>query len=105
MKEILLTELSQILKKDFTASDTLIDVRTPEECEEKQIQGARNIPLYEIQEHAEELKQFNRIFLCCKAGVRSRIAGEYLSQLGVKGLFSVKGSIEDWEAVGLPIKS
>ena len=50
---------------------TIVDVRTEEEFLEGNVQGSINIPLPEVVDRVEELKQMQPLVLCCLSGVRS----------------------------------
>ena len=63
----------------------LIDVRTPEEYREKHIEGAVNIPVYEIDNIKNEIIDSNKVILVyCKTGKRSKIVKQILTQNGYK---------------------
>ena len=71
----------------------LIDVRTPEEYIEKHIDGAINIPVYEIDNIKNEIIDKNKVILLyCKTGKRSKMVKQVLLQNGYKNVytFSVK---------------
>ena len=84
-------------KTDFTQEEAteiyertnalLIDVRTPEEYRENHIEGAVNIPVYEIDNIKNEI-----ILVYCKTGKRSKIVKQILIQNGYKNVhtFSAK---------------
>lgn len=68
----------------MTPKKTIIDVRTPEEFTGGNVAGSLNIPLHEIQDRHEELKQIGGpIILCCASGGRSGQATAYLKQHGI----------------------
>lgn len=90
-------------KTDFTQEEAteiyertnalLIDVRTPEEYRENHIEGAVNIPVYEIDNLKNEIIDPNKVILVyCKTGKRSKIVKQILIQNGYKNVytFSVK---------------
>ncbi|MBI3134376.1 MAG: rhodanese-like domain-containing protein [Bacteroidetes bacterium] len=63
----------------------IIDVRTPAEFHGFNAPGSINIPLNEIPDRVEELKQLNvPIVLCCASGNRSGQAHHYLTQHGIE---------------------
>jgi phage shock protein E len=63
----------------------IIDVRTPEEYCGGCIAESINIPLNEIQDRVEEIKQMNQpIILCCASGMRSAQATAFLSSVGIQ---------------------
>ena len=73
--------VEQIIRENI---GTVVDVRSEEEFEYGHAKGAINIPLYEIQERLEELKQLPQpLVLCCASGNRSGMATAMLSREGV----------------------
>ena len=74
---------------------TIVDVRTEEEFLEGNVNGSINIPLDEVVERAEELKQMQPLVLCCLSGGRSGQATDYLQSLGCKKVYNGGG----WEEV------
>lgn len=68
--------------KEFNG--TIVDVRTRAEFSGGHVAQSVNIPLQEIMEHVEEIKQMKTpIIFCCAAGVRSEQATQYFKSLGV----------------------
>ncbi|HNQ61009.1 MAG TPA: rhodanese-like domain-containing protein [Bacteroidia bacterium] len=68
----------------MTNRKTIIDVRTPEEFSDGNVSGSINIPLHEIPDRIEELKQIQgQIILCCASGGRSGQATAFLKQQGI----------------------
>lgn len=64
---------------------TIIDVRTPAEFMGGNVTGSINIPLNEIANRIDEIKQMEQpIVLCCASGNRSGQAASYLLSLGVE---------------------
>lgn len=60
-------------------SKTIIDVRTPAEFMEGHVAGSVNIPLSEIQQHIDEIRQMKQpVVLCCASGNRSGQAATFL---------------------------
>lgn len=58
---------------------TVIDVRTPAEFAGAHVVGSINIPLQEIPEKINEIKQMTQpIVLCCASGMRSAQATTFL---------------------------
>jgi len=72
----------QIIKEK---KGTIVDVRTPSEFMGGNVAGSINIPLQEIQQRMDELKNLNQpLVLCCASGNRSGQATHYLSQQGIE---------------------
>jgi len=69
------------LVKNGTA--IIIDVRTRAEFMGGHVVGSVNIPLPEISDHLDELKEKKNIILCCASGNRSGQAARFLQQNGI----------------------
>lgn len=91
-------------KTDFTQEETteiykrtnalLIDVRTPEEYRENHIEGAVNIPVYEIDNIKNEIIDPNKVILVyCKTGKRSKIVKQILIQNGYKNVYTFSAKV------------
>jgi rhodanese-related sulfurtransferase len=63
---------------------TVVDVRTRAEYSGGHVNGSVNIPLQEITNHIEEIKEMEQpIIFCCASGGRSGQATQYFKSLGV----------------------
>lgn len=75
----------------------ILDVRTPEEYEEKHITGAVNLPNKTI--GTEEIAQLpdkeQLILVYCRSGNRSKQASKKLADLGYTNIIEF-GGIKDW---------
>lgn len=70
----------------------VIDVRLPEEFNERAIKGAINMPLYRLREYAFDLDR-DRSYLCyCNTGERSAAAAFILTKLGFEA-FALAGGL------------
>lgn len=64
---------------------TIVDVRTREEFMGGNVAGSVNIPLQQIPQRMEELKNLKQpLVLCCASGNRSGQAHQFLSQQGIE---------------------
>lgn len=95
-QDISLSEM-KLLRND--QASIVVDVREPWEFEEFN-EGGVNIPLAEIREKREVLKDYHTIIVICTNGVRSKVAAmdycrvpEWLD----KRIFHVKGGIIEAE--------
>ena len=89
--------LSKTNPKDFL----LLDVRTPKEFEEGTIQNAINIPLDEIRNHIEFIKDQNKpIVVFCKRGLRGYLAELILKNHNIKDMVNVAGGMTVWQMYG-----
>jgi rhodanese-related sulfurtransferase len=64
---------------------TIVDVRTTTEFMGGNVEGSINIPLQEIQQRIDELKNLKEpLVLCCASGNRSGQATQFLTQQGIE---------------------
>lgn len=61
----------------------IVDVRTPAEFNGGHVNGSINIPLQELPNRLDELKQMKNLVLCCASGNRSGQAAAFLRQNGI----------------------
>jgi len=76
---------------------TLIDVREPYEWEAGHIDGARLIPLGQIEQHLDELPHDRDIVLYCHSGSRSARALEVLRGAGFARAKHLRGGYVAWQ--------
>ena len=79
---------------------SVIDVRTPGEFEMEHYPNAINIPLDQVLQRLEELKQLPKsIVAYCKSGNRSAMAVNILQQHGVTEVMN-GGGLQDLQQAG-----
>ncbi len=67
------------------SKSTIVDVRTPEEFSGGHVAGSINIPLNELPDRLEEIKNLKQpILLCCASGNRSGRATAFLKSQGIE---------------------
>ena len=83
----------------------LVDVREEHEYAMGMAQGAVGIPRAELErDPARHFPDRSRpIVLICQAGGRSMLAAEILQRVGYMQVSSVRGGMNQWGAVGLPM--
>ena len=59
---------------------TIVDVRTKMECFIDKIEGSVNIPLDQVPENVEKIREMQPVIICCAAGVRSAQAVAFLKK-------------------------
>ena len=74
---------------------TIVDVRTEGEFMCGNVEGSINIPLDEVVDRVDELKELQPIVLCCLSGGRSGKATAYLQSSGCDKVYNGGG----WEQV------
>lgn len=86
-------EVNQMLRNN--SNIVLLDVRSHQEYEEGHLNGAINIPTYEIYRNAPKIiKDKNTIIIAyCTIGLRSKNAINILRRMGYKNLYHLDGGI------------
>lgn len=71
---------------------TIVDVREPFEFQGGNVEGSINIPLGQVPEKIEELKNMKKpLVLCCASGGRSGQATQFLAANGVEDVHNGGG--------------
>ena len=86
------------LRKMLAASTPplLLDVRELEEWQLCRIEGARHLPMSQIQQRVGELEPTRETMVYCHHGVRSLMVAEFLIGKGFSRVASLTGGIEAW---------
>jgi rhodanese-related sulfurtransferase len=80
----------------------LIDVREPQEWQAGHAQGARHIPLAQLDQRQRELPTGRPIITVCRSGARSARAASLLVAQG-REVSNLRGGMRAWVAGGLPL--
>src|SRR5512146_2112465 len=94
--EISVQEVKQMM--DSGEDILLLDVREPKEHQVARIDGAKLVPLSELQAHLPELQWHTErtIVVHCHHGVRSLQAAGWLRAQGGPVVRSMSGGIDEW---------
>ena len=94
-RQITMAEAVTVMEEE--SGYILLDVRTPEEFQDKHIPGAINVPNETIgSEPIPELPdQEQRVLVYCRSGNRSKQASQKLAALGYTNVVEI-GGINDW---------
>jgi rhodanese-related sulfurtransferase len=87
-------------KLDRDTNAVILDVRTPEECNEGIIPGAINIDINKGQGFIyaiEELDQTKNYYVYCRSGARSAKACQIMNELGIDNTFNLEGGFMQWK--------
>jgi adenylyltransferase/sulfurtransferase len=76
----------------------LVDVREPWEWELGRLEGARLVPLGELDEALDSLPRDLDLVLYCKGGTRSGHAALHLQGAGFTRVWSLAGGVLRWNA-------
>jgi rhodanese-related sulfurtransferase len=93
IREITPAELQQLLSDDNPP--TLIDVREEGEAAICAIEGSTLIPMNTLPQRVQEIPPGRPVVLYCHGGMRSLMAGRWLSNNGYEAL-SLAGGIDRW---------
>lgn len=92
--EISVLELKDWLDQGRPVS--ILDVRNPQEWDVCRIDGARLIPLPELQDRLGELDPADTLVVHCHSGMRSARAVNFLRQMGFSRAVNLGGGINAW---------
>jgi adenylyltransferase/sulfurtransferase len=90
-------------KMDNAEALLLLDVREPYEYEIARIEGARLIPLGELESRTDELPRDGTIVCQCHSGMRSEHAARLLKEAGFENVYNLAGGIEAWSTEVDPV--
>jgi hydroxyacylglutathione hydrolase len=99
--------ISPALAADILAGQgapQLVDVRTPNERQQKSIEGSVSIPLNRLPERSGELRKDRPVLVYCAGGYRSSIAASILQRAGFTQVNEIAGGIAAWELAKLPLQ-
>lgn len=94
LPEISPRELKQQLNEN--RSVLLLDVREPHEYDIVHLEGARLIPLNELQQNVDSLNPAQETVVYCHHGTRSLYATAFLLQNGFANVKNLEGGIDRW---------
>jgi hydroxyacylglutathione hydrolase len=90
----------------LAAGDTLaVDVRTPNEVQEKRVEGSVSVPLNHLTERLAELPKDRPLLVYCAGGYRSSIAASLLQANGFDHVTEMAGGFTAWETAKLPVET
>ena len=85
----------------ITDDDLLLDVRSPEEYANGNINNAINIPIDELRDRLGEIPKEKKIFIYCEAGLRGYLAQRILKQNGYESVLNLSGGYKLWKDCNL----
>lgn len=86
-------------------NDLILDVRSPAEFNEGHLKNARNINHENVGSIADELKDYDNVYVHCKMGGRAKMASETLENAGLNNIVCIgKGGMERWAEQGWPME-
>lgn len=87
-------------------SPLVLDVRSRSEYLQGRIPGAVHIEYRDVPRRLYEIKRNGTrdVVVYCETGVRSRIARDSLREAGFDQVFQLRGDMQDWRRLGLPVE-
>lgn len=102
-KLITLGELAQKYR-EMREGEVILDVRNPDEFQQMHIPGAINLPLPDLEQTYEKLRDYKVVYIHCKMGGRAKKAFELLTSLGLDNVHCLQeAGIVAWEEAGHPV--
>lgn len=83
----------------------LVDVREPVEHAEDHIDGAKLIPLGQLEKRIEEIERDAPVVVMCRSGKRGSEALRKLQDLGFNNIRNLEGGILAWKEAGHPVNT
>ena len=96
MKQISPADLAAWLADAAREKPLLLDVREPWEYENARIEGARLVPMREIQARLGELDPSSEVVAICHHGGRSQQVAMFLEKSGFKKVHNLVGGVDAW---------
>jgi len=81
----------------------VLDVRSHEEWDEGNIEGAMHIYVGLLDKRLDEVSQDRPVAVICKSGTRSGFASSILMRAGWSNIHNVLGGMEAWKNLGYPL--
>ncbi len=90
-----------------TENALLLDVRTPQEFEERHLANALNVNVNgdDFEGQIDKLDKSKTVFVYCLSGARSTTAAGILAKKGFKNIYNLEGGILAWVNAGNPIEA
>lgn len=85
-------------------SALVLDVREPDEFAQGHLQGARNIPLTQLEARLKELEKYREkpVMVICERGGRATKAAKLLKAQQFTALHVLKGGMQAWLEAKMP---
>lgn len=85
-------------------SALVLDVRETDEFAQGHLQGARNIPLSQLDVRSKELEKFRDkpVLIVCQRGSRASKASRLLKAQNFSALNVLKGGMQAWQEANMP---
>lgn len=83
---------------------TIVDVREEDERTLERIAGSVHLPMSQLLQKVENLRQYQTIIFQCATGGRSMMAAGFAEMRGLSNVLDLDGGIEGWKDAGLSVE-
>ena len=93
-------------QKESDAKNICLDVRTPEEYKEGNIENSINIDFYKSMDFMKFLDKLNKdenYFVYCRSGKRSDASCQIMKEFGFNNVFNLEGGFLAWSENGYEV--
>ena len=93
-------------QKESDAKNICLDVRSPEEYKEGNIQNSINIDFYKSMDFMKFLDKLNKdenYFVYCRSGKRSDASCQIMKEFGFNNVFNLEGGFLAWSENGYEV--
>lgn len=104
MQQVDVADLKNLLSHETAADTLVIDVRTPAEYKREKIVGVVNMPLDDLENYVDDLRDYKHVYVHCASGNRSQQACAKLDALGLDNFVNVQGGLSAWKNAGFHTK-
>ncbi len=102
-EQISAEQLKKIIDNGLDKESIIVDVRTPAEFSRGAITGAINIPVDNILNELDQLKDYKTIYVYCLSGGRSSMAQSDILSSGFAGkVLNLTSGMMSWRKNGFP---
>lgn len=87
------------------AKTLILDIRDEAEYTEGHIQGAKHIPLAELETRIKEIEKHKNkpVLVNCRKGMRTNKACQLLTQHAFTQLYQLEGGLDKWKEAKMPL--
>ncbi len=79
----------------------ILDVRSPGEWRAGHVEGARHVPIQQVESRCAEIPADRDVAVVCGSGYRSSIVCSILARTGYRRISNVRGGMAAWRSAGL----
>jgi len=86
----------EVIERAAANGGLILDVREEAEYAFGYVEGAKSLPMGDLENHLDELYENQEIYVICRSGKRSELAAQKLVEKGFKKVFNVLPGMGTW---------